>query len=106
MNAPKMVYIKGPMHPDLFDGETPIMLAIPVSEAGKVFEVEITYTVSGGETTTVMAVDGDDAKTAAAEWFADEFPCSHEIDYMTVRELDEKPTDDMVQEFIERREAA
>lgn len=44
--------IPGPLHPDLFDGETPIR--VPIGLPLKVYQVAVTYVVHENERQTVM----------------------------------------------------
>lgn len=57
------IYIPGPMHPDLFDGETPIMVPGEFS----LFDVDISWTVTEifEETFTVAALNEEDAAQLA-----------------------------------------
>lgn len=44
--------VPGPNHPDLFDGESPVMLAL--DKPIKAFEVRVSYAVTEHESRTVM----------------------------------------------------
>ena len=103
MSKTETVWIKGPMHPDLFDGETPVMQQVPVASLGKVFIVTVEYTRSDEEEYTVMALDEDDARTAASDEFFKEFlQCDYDIDFIKVSAADSEPDDSMINDFIAR----
>ncbi len=66
------IFIEGPMHPDLFDGETPIMMAVPIDEACDVFSVGVEYSITDEEYCTVLAANEKEASDIATELFHSE----------------------------------
>lgn len=85
--------IPGPNHPDLFDGETPMML--PLDKPLAAYQVRVTYTVTERESATVM-VAARNAKEAAriaidrVEGRADDNERDHDIE--EVERLDRPAT--------------
>ena len=62
------IWIDGPMHPDLFDGETPIRELVDLDAFGlRVYEVECTYYVQEEQTHFVVASDASKAEDIAWE---------------------------------------
>lgn len=60
MNDSNVFYVPGPMHPDLFDGETPIMLPVKVGKDVKAYSVTLSF--SGEYTKTLLADSEEDAR--------------------------------------------
>lgn len=61
-------YIDGPMHPDLFDSETPIREKVSMDDIDlKVYRVILTTFVPEEHTVYVVASDEDEAEDAAWE---------------------------------------
>jgi len=78
------VWVDGPNHPDLFDGETPIRTRIPIEEVGlKVFKVKLTWY----ETVFVVALNESDAKDKAWKKVST-FGEETFLDHAEVKELD------------------
>lgn len=62
------LWTDGSMHPDLFDGETPIREKIDLNESGlRVYRVECTYYVQEEETHFIVAHDPEYAEDLAWE---------------------------------------
>ena len=53
------IVVRGPMHPDLFDGETPMNIAMEVAAPCRLFRCRCE--VRGEVDVFVLATDGDDA---------------------------------------------
>lgn len=110
MHSSNMVFVPGPMHPDLFGGETPIM--IPV-KAPNVYEVKVgfTRTVTRTESDSMeiclAAYTKDEAKKAALEQ-AEEDASSDEDDFEieSIEKLNREPTRDELDGMSARQRVA
>lgn len=94
------VIVKGPMHPDLFGGETPTTVRMPVSLALRVFRVDVQLVSE--ETVEVVARDTEEAM-AIAERLVDagEYSGGHDVEAAHARSLQRPPTDAEIQEYLE-----
>ncbi|KAB7624350.1 hypothetical protein [Alkalilimnicola sp. S0819] len=106
MPEPQQIYIPGPLHPDLFGGETPVMLP---SDAPKVFRVEVSYLVAErrSRTVTVAAAnrtEGARLAVQAVEDRAHEDDHDHEVD--DIEALDRAPTTEEMEAWKARRRVA
>lgn len=82
MSASAML-VPGPNHPDLFDGESPVML--PLEKPVKAFQVRVTYAVTERESATVMvaARNAEEAQRIAigrVEGRADDNEHDHDVE--------------------------
>ena len=60
------IWIDGPMHPDLFDGETPIREMVDLHDCGlRVYKVQCTYFVPEEQTHFVVATNDFQAEDIA-----------------------------------------
>lgn len=77
------IVVPGPLHPDLFGGETPIMTPMQV----RVFEVHATWNEPRRERYTVVAADEEQAQ-AVAERLVDDCTDAFEGLYFDIEEID------------------
>lgn len=65
MNPMQTVMVPGPLHPDLFDGETPMLVPVEVPDQLRLFRVQRHASVwierEFSETYHLLAIDDDDA---------------------------------------------
>ncbi len=65
-DASNKVWVDGPLHPDLFDGDTPMRKMVDLDEFGlRVYKVECTYYTPEEETHFVVARDASCAEDIA-----------------------------------------
>lgn len=94
-----MIYVPGPLHPDLFGGDTPIM--VPVEFEKKLFRVSITETKS--RTYLVVADDQREAEDYAGNAFDDDDDGGNrEVDY--TRELDPEEMSAALRKYFDGRQ--
>lgn len=106
MEQQETIIIEGPLHPDLFGGETPIMTAVPVEEAGRFFRVHVEYMAPADEILMVVALDANDAEKVARAIMKDEYGSEVEIEDVEVTEApNETPPPYAVSEFVGRLRA-
>ena len=87
------VWIDGPAHPDMFDGETPIRTPVNLEECGyKVFKVECTYYEPEKETHFIVAQTEGQAEEKAWEKICAEETHMDEAD-VTEMDLDQECRD-------------
>lgn len=65
IQSAEMVRVDGPMHPDLFGGESPTYEMKPLKETGRLFEVTVYFT--GSKSTYVLAKNADEAQDAVED---------------------------------------
>lgn len=86
MNAP--LVIPGPLHPDLFDGATPVM--VPLDKPLRAYEVEVAYAVTERESRTVMVAahnEEEAARSAVERVEATACDTDHDHDAESIRAL-------------------
>lgn len=95
------IMVPGPLYPDLFDGETPIM--VPVK--ARVYQVELTFAYLEWTrgTVFVLAYDENDAEKAAVDRLECEEEDACEIEVDCIDPLDRTPTEDELHWFKQRR---
>lgn len=107
--ANNTVLIKGPMHPDMFDGETPMMIAVPVEEAGEVYTVAFDAVLLIEETFCydVMATSREEAEAVAENLLGNEGEEFDSVELTTCRlctpdELKRINVDELARNYLER----
>lgn len=99
------LYVPGPLHPDLFGGETPLM--VPLQEVPRVYGVEVGFTVTTRESVRldVAATSEEEAARLALEQAEDQAAEDEDdFDVEDVEALDADPSDKQLQAWIARRE--
>lgn len=100
------LYVPGPMHPDLFDGETPIQL--PVEIPPRLFQVEVSFSVTKRRSrrVTLAATSEAEAARVAVEWAEDDADDSEDdFEVEEVEDLATEPGDEELQAWLARQEA-
>lgn len=100
----ELVCVPGPMHPDMFDGETPIL--VPLAKPPKVYEVAVSYTVTERETRRIrVAANNKREAMAAAVAQAEEQADDNEDDFEAehIQALDCAPNDSELTAWQARR---
>jgi hypothetical protein len=96
------VCLPGPLHPDLFDGETPVML--PVKRPPKLYRVEVIYLIPEAETCTVAAQNEQEAMShALADVKSDTDGHSYEV--VDVKPLSREPSEEQLRAWSARKGA-
>lgn len=100
-------YIRGPLHPDLFDGETPVMQAV----VADLFRVDLTWLVGsvdgdffrGRAEVTVLARNEREAQFVAEVLTQNRIgDCGGGVLVEDVCVLDVYPTDEQIADFVRR----
>lgn len=99
------LFVPGPLYPDLFDGETPILL--PVDKPPKVYRVAVTYSVIERNTRLITVAANSEKEAvrqaiAEAEKAGDDEEFDHDAEY--VDKLDTEPTATQLQTWLARQE--
>lgn len=100
----ELVCVPGPMHPDMFDGETPIL--VPLTKPPKVYEVAVSYTVTERETRRIrVAANHKREAMAAAVAEAEDQADDNEDDFEAehIQALDRAPNDSELTAWQARR---
>jgi len=72
--------IPGPSHPDMFDGESPIML--PLDKPLQAYEVSVTYLVTEHESrTVVVAARNEEEAARLAQQRVEDHACEEDHDH-------------------------
>lgn len=76
------ILIEGPMHPDMFDGETPVMTPVKVDKLPILYAVDVTVNLD--ETYIICAADNGEAEYLGEEAFMQEHhvPCADSLTTM------------------------
>ncbi|MDT8428521.1 MAG: hypothetical protein RQ757_07115 [Pseudomonadales bacterium] len=96
--TPHLVAIPGPLHPDLFDGQTPIMQLVPLDSQLKVYRLHYTVTETTNEEEEVIATSGKAAREQLLEACA--WNPAAEVDVYQTLELERRPTHIEVQDYM------
>lgn len=101
-----VAYVPGPLHPDLFGGETPITIPLRAGDL-KVFQVRVSWLECHRDSCriTVAAPNENAAAQAALQHAEDQDPFHDGDDYEveTCDRLDRLPTEEEVLAWNERR---
>lgn len=101
------IVIPGPLHPDFFDGETPIMETVEM--AGQLYQVTVTWTEWDTDEARICVFAGSEAEACQVAIQRAEDRHGHEraedFDAHHVEVLDRAPRDEELADYHERKEA-
>ena len=106
------LFIEGPMHPDLFDGESPIMIKVPVKESCRVYCIDIEYQTTSSESYHAIGKDEDEAAEIACEQFTKEYSLHDDIEIIATVATEvtkgpgSVPSEKMVEEYLKFKDCA
>jgi hypothetical protein len=109
VHSSNVIFVPGPMHPDLFDGETPIMIP---AKRPDVYEITVGYVVTrkrirDSVQVCVAAYNKKDAEKAALEEAEDQ--AGSDVDDFEIEEvekLDRDPKPHELEELTARQRVA
>jgi len=103
MNLSKQqVFVPGPLHPDLFGGETPMTISVPLREALALYRVEIAITKT--DSYEVVAASAAQAIAIVTRWAEQDECFDTDIEASDIRKLERSPTDDEIQDYLHGRQ--
>lgn len=92
------VLVPGPLHPDLFNGTTPIMMRLPAQEALKVYEVHVS--VSKQESLDVVASSPEEADAIALRMVEMDQDFDAEVEATWCRQLERTPDEEEILSYL------
>lgn len=101
------LYVPGPLHPDMFDGETPIL--VPLKNPPRAYEVRVSYRVIEHDSRAVRVAARNKTEAMQAEVeLLERNACNNEDNFeaQSASPLERAPTDSELTAWQARQEGA